>query len=270
MTKGKDVYTHGHHESVLQSHKWRTVENSAQFLVKYLKDDSFLLDAGCGPGNISAGISELLPNGKVIGLDFSSAIIEQAKDEFAPSKYKNLDFQQGDIYQLNFEDNTFDVIYTHQVLQHLQNPVNALKELNRVLKPDGILAVREADNHAFTWYPQLRELDRWRILYREVTQHNGAESNAGRFLKAWVMQAGLQVVDVSCTTWVFSNERDRNWWGGLWSKRVLESDFAKQALAYGLSDIDELEEISHAFLEWAKDPTGIWTIPNMEVIATKS
>ena len=270
MADKNHVYTNGHHESVLQSHKWRTVENSAQFLVKYLKPDSFLLDAGCGPGNISAGVSELLPNGKVIGMDFSTAIIEQAKSEFTPSKYKNLEFQQGDIYHLDLADNTFDIIYTHQVIQHLMNPVDALKELRRVLKPGGIIAVREADNHAFTWYPQLPELDRWRNLYREVTQHNGAESNGGRFLKAWVMQAGLQVSDVSCTTWVFSNDRDRNWWGGLWSKRILESDFAKQALAYDLSNVAELEELSEAFLRWAKDPSGIWTIPNMEVIATKN
>ena len=270
MARENDIYTHGHHESVLQSHKWRTVENSAQFLVEYLKDSSFVLDAGCGPGNISAGISELLPNGKVIGIDFSSIIIDQAKSEFPTSKYGNLEFQQGDIYQLDFADNTFDIVYMHQVLQHLQHPVLALTELRRVLKPGGILAVRDADYQAFTWYPQLPELDRWGILYREVTQRNGAESNGGRFLKAWVMQAGLQVIDVSCTTWVFSNERDRNWWGESWSKRILESDFAKQSLAYGLSNIGELEEISQAFLNWAKDSSGVFTIPNMEVIATKS
>lgn len=60
-----NVYTHGHHESVLASHKWRTVENSAKYLVPFLKDGSMALDAGCGPGNISVGLAELIPHGKL-------------------------------------------------------------------------------------------------------------------------------------------------------------------------------------------------------------
>ena len=270
MSNDKNVYTHGHHESVLRSHKWRTVENSARFLLPHLRDGALLLDAGCGPGNITAQLAGMIPNGKVVGIDSSLEIIDQAKGEYPTQRVENLAFQQGDIYKLKFENDSFDVIYMHQVLQHLSDPVKALAELRRVLKPGGILASREADNGAFTWYPELPKLDRWRELYRDVTQQNSAESNGGRFLKAWVLQAGLEIVEIQCSTWVFSNERDRNWWGELWSKRVSQSDFAKQSVAYGFSNQQELEEISQEFLEWAQDPMGLWTIPNMEVIATKN
>ncbi len=270
MSNDKNVYTHGHHESVLRSHKWRTVENSAKFLLPYLKDGARLLDAGCGPGNITAELAELIPHGKVVGIDSSAEIIEQARRDYPPVRVENLEFQQGDIYKLKFENDSFDVIYMHQVLQHLSNPVAALAELRRVLKPGGMLASREADNGAFTWYPELPKLDRWRELYRDVTQQNSAESNGGRYLKAWVLQAGLKIVEIECATWVFSSEKDRNWWGQLWAKRVSESDFAKQSIAYGFSNQQELEEISQVFLEWAQDPMGLWTIPNMEVIATKN
>ena len=269
MSNQNNVYTHGHHESVLRSHKWRTVENSAQFLVPFLKDGSLLLDAGCGPGNISAGLAELIPNGKVVGIDFSTDIIEQAQQEYATPKYGNLEFKQGDIYNLNFEDDSFDIVYIHQVLQHLQHPVSALIELRRVLKPGGILACRDADYGSFTWYPELPQLARWRALYRDITQRNQAESNGGRFLKTWTIDAGLDPIEIGCSTWVFSNDHDREWWGSMWSKRVIESDFGSQAIAYGFSDEQELEEISNAFLEWANDPTGFWAVPNIEVIATK-
>ena len=270
MKNENSVYTHGHHESVLRSHKWRTVENSASFLLPYLKDGVQLLDAGCGPGNITAGLAALIPNGKAVGIDFSAEIISQAQNEYPSEKFENLEFQQGDIYELQFEDETFDLIYIHQVLQHLSDPVRTLKEIKRVLKPNGIIALRESDYSAFTWFPELPELDRWRELYREVTQHNGAESNGGKFLKSWVMQAGMELAEISCTTWVFSSEGDRAWWGGLWSKRATESDFAKQAIAYGLSTKEELEAIAESFISWSKEPEGLWTIPNMEVIARKS
>jgi len=269
MKNQENVYTHGHHESVLQSHKWRTVENSAKFLVKHLQRNSILLDAGCGPGNITAEISELIPDGKVVGVDYSTEIINQARRDYPDSEYENLEFKPADIYQLDFADDTFDVVYMHQVLQHLRDPVSALVELRRVLKPGGILASREADNGAFTWYPELPALDRWRELYRDVTQRNHAESNGGRFLKAWVLQAGFHLQEIGCDTWVFSDESDRTWWGNLWSRRVKESDFAKQALDYGFSNPRELEDLSAAFLDWSKDPTGLWTIPNMQIIATK-
>lgn len=264
-----DIYTHGHHASVLVSHKWRTVENSSKYLVKYLRDGSLLLDAGCGPGNISAGLAQLIPNGKVIGIDFATEIIEKAQNEFPPSQYRNLDFEQGDIYNLKFADNSFDVIHLHQVLQHLKYPKSALVELRRILKPNGILACRDADYGAFTWYPELPQLERWREIYRAITQRNQAESNGGRFLKAWIIESELQPIEIGCSTWVFENDQEREWWGNMWSKRVIEGNFAEQAVEYKISDKDELKDISNAFIKWTKDPKGFYMVPHTEVIATK-
>lgn len=272
MSAKKDIYTHGHHEAVLISHKWRTVENSAKYLIPHLKDlqdGARVLDAGCGPGNISAELAELIPHGKVTAIDNSTEIVNQAKIEFPKEKYGNLEFEQGDIYKLNFAENTFDVIHIHQVLQHLKNPVAALIELKRVLKPGGILGCREADHAAFAWYPELTQLDRWMEIYREVTSRNRAECNGGRFLKAWNMKAGLQIDEVACTAWVFESAKERRWWGEMWSRRATESDFAKQAIAYDISNEEELRKISDAFLEWANDPAGYFMIPNTEVIAFK-
>ena len=150
-----------------------------------------------------------------------------------------------------------------------KNQLGALKEFRRVLKPGGIIAVRDADYAAFTWYPQSPELTRWLELYHEVTDHNHAQSNGGRYLKAWAMQAGLEVSEIQCTAWVFSTEAERTWWANSWSKRATESDFAKQSIAYGLSTESELQQISEAFIEWSQDPQGMWCIPHIEVTAKK-
>ena len=53
----RDVYTHGHHASVVRTHAWRTVENSAAYLVPYLADGQQVLDIGSGPGTISIDLA---------------------------------------------------------------------------------------------------------------------------------------------------------------------------------------------------------------------
>jgi len=63
------TYTHGHHESVLRSHKWRTVDNSAAYLAPHLTSGTRVLDLGCGPGAITADIGRRVRPGRVLGID---------------------------------------------------------------------------------------------------------------------------------------------------------------------------------------------------------
>ena len=63
-----DTYTHGHHESVLRSHTWRTLENSAAYLIDELQPGRSLLDIGCGPGTITLDFAARLAPGVVTGI----------------------------------------------------------------------------------------------------------------------------------------------------------------------------------------------------------
>ena len=65
----------------------------------------------------------------------------------------NLRLLVGDVYQLGFADAAFDVVHAHQLVQHLADPVAALREMRRVCKPGGLVAVRDADYSAMTWHP---------------------------------------------------------------------------------------------------------------------
>src|SRR6516164_2973538 len=105
MSRMPDVYTHGHHESVLRSHRWRTAENAAAYLLPDLEPQMRILDVGCGPGTITAGLADRVPQGHVIGIDTAPGILEQAS-ELARDR-GNLEFTTGDVYALAYPDAAF-------------------------------------------------------------------------------------------------------------------------------------------------------------------
>src|SRR3990170_4809786 len=124
-----DVYTHGHHESVVRAHASRTAENSAAFVIPHLTPGTSVLDVGCGPGSITCDFAVLVAPGTVTGLDRSADVITHARELAADRGVENVEFVAGNIYDLDFEDDTFDLVHAHQVLQHLTDPVEALREM---------------------------------------------------------------------------------------------------------------------------------------------
>lgn len=264
-----DVYTHGHHESVLRSHSRRTAENSAGYLLDMLRPGQTLLDVGCGPGTITLDLADRVAPGRVIGIDREASVILHAEELRQGRGTANATFLTGDVYCMEFADASFDVAHAHQLLQHLTDPIAALKELHRVLRPEGIVAVRDGDYGAFAWAPDDPLLDRWREVYRQITKHNGAESNAGRYLPGWVRAAGFCDVRVTSSNWTFADPDSRDWWGAMWADRVRLSSYSDQAIQYGLADTRELDEIADAWRRWAAEPDGIFVAVSVEVVASK-
>jgi ubiquinone/menaquinone biosynthesis C-methylase UbiE len=262
-------YSHGHHESVLRSHQWRTAENSAGFLLNHLASGQDLLDVGCGPGTITTDLALRVAPGRTVGIDLSPDVIATARQIQETSESGNVVFDVGNVYDLNYANASFDVVYAHQVLQHLVDPVAALGEMKRVLRVGGLLAVRDSDYGAFVWAPDDRCLNRWMEIYQQLTTENKAHANAGRYLPSWIREAGFEGLEVSSSTWTFYQPDERAWWGHMWADRVRMSEFANQSLEYGLTTRNELDEIADAFLRWADDDDGLFIIVHADVIARR-
>ena len=264
MNGRDDTYTHGHHDSVLRSHRWRTAENSAGYLLPSLRPGMALLDVGCGPGTITVDLARLVAPGRVVGLDREEGVLGEARAAAAGAA--NVEFVAGDVYALDFPDASFDVVHAHQVLQHLTDPVAALAEMRRVCKPGGLVAARDVDYAAMTWYPADPALDRWLALYHAVARANEAEPDAARRLLAWAHAAGFADVTATAAAWCWATPDEREWWGTLWQERATRTAFAEQALAYGLATREELGEIAAGFRRWAASGDAWWAVLNGEIL----
>jgi SAM-dependent methyltransferase len=263
------VYTHGHHESVLRAHRRRTAENSAGYLLPHVRPGISLLDVGCGPGTITADLAARIAPGQVTAVEMTDEALELARGEAQARGQSNIVFAVSDVHALDFPDDTFDVVHAHQVLQHVGDPVQALREMRRVCKPGGVVGVRDSDYAGFIWFPQLPALDRWMTLYVTAARANGGEPDAGRRLLSWAQKAGFADIVPTGSLWTFATPEDRDWWGGMWADRIVESALTRQLIGSGLATDAELDEISAAWREWAAAPDGWFSIPAGELICRK-
>jgi ubiquinone/menaquinone biosynthesis C-methylase UbiE len=258
------TYTHGHHESVLRSHRWRTAANSAAYLLPHLRTGMALLDVGSGPGTITADLAELVAH--VTAVEATEDALALTRAEIEGRGRTNVSYVVSDIHALDLPDDTFDVVHAHQVLQHVDDPVTALAEMRRVTKPGGIVAVRDADYAAFTWFPTVPELDEWLALYRRVARRNGGEPDAGRRLLSWAYAAGFTDVTPTADTWLYATPGDRAFWGGMWADRIIEGAFAAQSVSSGEATTGDLARMSVAWREWTDAADGWFAILNGEIL----
>ncbi|MET9480306.1 methyltransferase domain-containing protein [Streptomyces sp. NPDC006638] len=266
MPKETAVYTHGHHESVLRSHRWRTAANSAAYLLPELRPGQDLLDVGCGPGTITADLAARVAPGTVTAVDASQDVLDPAQESARARGVDNVRFAVADVHSLDYPDDSFDVVHAHQVLQHVGDPVAALREMRRVCRPGGVVAARDADYGAFTWFPEVPVLDEWQDVYRTVARANGGEPDAGRRLVSWARAAGFTDVTATATTWCFATPEDRTWWSGLWADRTVASAYADRAVDGGHTTRERLTEFGDAWRRWGAEEDGWFMVPHGEIL----
>lgn len=265
MTESPSVYATDHAASVLQTHKWRTVANSAAYILPYLKPRMTVLDVGCGPGSISIDIARLIPDGHVTGIDIADPLAE-ARESATALGITNVDFQVGDIHELDFPDNSFDIVHVHQVLQHIGNPIHALREMRRVAKPGGIVAARESAS--MTCYPESEGIAAWLELTRRVGRAKGGNPHPGSYIHTWAYEAGFERSQVQCSTgsWCFSSDEERAYWGGSMADRALSSGFSKVAVGGGHATVEDLEGIATGWREFVDNEDAWFGLLHGEII----
>lgn len=290
-------YTFGHAKSATSSHASRTADVDAAFLLPHLQPDFRILDVGCGPGTITAGLCKYVPSGQVTGIDISPNVLAEADrnaSNLPEGRPKNLEFRCVDVVrgfdeltskeqrELNGESSelsgippewkhSFDVVYESQTLVHLPDPTNVIKTLRQLLKPgSGILATRDYDVGTMIFWPDPSgKLARWSEYNALLVSKGGGCIFGGREVPCWVAGAGFESsqLQVSASGVVYRGEQ-RKWWGDLHAQRYSEGQFMREGLTKkcGVSE-QECDEVKKALEHFADDPNGTYFMTAVEALA---
>ena len=266
--KTENTYTVGHNEGPLAYLRFRTAERSCAFFRHHVRPTSRILDCGCGPGSITVGLAQWAPDGQTVGVDLSAEQLDGARARARDLGVNNVTFRQGDIFDLPFEDDSFDVVFSQTVLFHIPDPVKALAEIKRVLRPRGLVALRDAINASTMVWPDdplVRELGR---IIRLGAQRSGGNPDVGRELGTLLHSAGFD--DVFFTLGVEQPERPEER-AGYFSAvaSFFEGDLATLAVSEGWSTQERLAEGVARCRDLANVPGSIRATPFGQAIGRK-
>jgi SAM-dependent methyltransferase len=161
---------------------------------------SNVLEAGCGVGAQTVILARNSPEASIISVDISNESIEKARQLADNEGLKNVIFQVADIFELPFEDETFDHVFFCFVLEHLKNPLDALQSVKRVLKKNGTITVIEGDHGSSFFYPRSEEGMQTIKCLIDIQELLGGNSLIGRELYPLLNRAGFKDVGISPRT----------------------------------------------------------------------
>jgi ubiquinone/menaquinone biosynthesis C-methylase UbiE len=191
------TYTYGHSPGVVAVHAARSAQREAGFFLRYLATGMRVLDAGCGPGSITVGLAEHVAPGEVVGIDRSPDVTEQAQRLASERGVTNARFQTASVTSLPFDAASFDAVFAHTLLEHVRDPLAALREFSRVLKTGGTVGLRDVDWEARSLGPADSDVDEAAELYARLWRHNGGDPRCGPKLRGLLLEAGFEVVSTA-------------------------------------------------------------------------
>lgn len=228
-----------------------------------------LLDCGCGPGTITVNLAEVVAPGEVVGIDLEDKQFEIGRAYARERSVSNVRFETGDIYKLPFQSKTFNAVFAHAVLYHLEKPRKALTELYRLLKPGGVLGIRDLDSGGIIFTPSNQIIDKaWGLLDR-ILEYNGGHPLFGRSQRAMLRETGFVNIQASASYDSYGTAKTTRIVGKYLADLLLEPHTFNIVTEQGWASQPELEEISAAYKAWGEHPDAFFARARCEAVGWK-
>jgi SAM-dependent methyltransferase len=216
-------------------------------------------DLGCGVGMVTALLAELVgPEGHVVGIDSSGAQLAQARERFQTDR-PNISFVEASATDTDLPSESFDLVYCRFLLIHLPEPERALREMGRLLKPNGILVCEDGDLTSSGSEPP-SVLSAFADLWGRLGPTKGVDYTLGRRLFRMVLAAGFPVPEVTFNQPVVARGE---------TKRLLDLSVAEAGPAFidaGLITAEELDRTLAEMRRLAADGTVLAVMPRMSQV----
>lgn len=222
------------------NHARRTAESHAAFLLPYLSPGMTLLDLGCGPGSITVGLAAAIAPGETVGIDLDIEPID------------GVTVVTGDVMSLPFPDCSFDGIYASALLQHLADPLGALREARRVARPGAVIGVVDADWDGELLYPTNDVIRRSADIARSLRE--GTSPFVGKQLRHLLTAAGFGRVEGYARVIHHGTADEVSGFGSFTASLFRYPAVIERAVAEGWATAEELEEMSLAWIAWGEQP----------------
>ncbi|MYA50132.1 MAG: class I SAM-dependent methyltransferase [Chloroflexi bacterium] len=228
-----------------------------------------LLDCGCGPGSITLGLAEVLAPGEVVGIDRDASRIEIAEQSTSERGVANVRFQTADVHELPFADASFDAVFAHAVLQHVREPLRALAEMRRVLKPGGVVGLRDDDRGSVVIAPQVPEVLRLIELLTMVEELNGGDPRVGKRYRELLRTSGFEEVAISASCEYDADIAATRRRASL-AVRAAREFVGPAAVEQRWSTPEEMERLASECASWGEHPDAFSAVIWCEAVGRKA
>jgi SAM-dependent methyltransferase len=216
-------------------------------------------DLGCGVGMVTGLLGELVgPAGQVVGIDFSGAQLAQAREQWICGS-ANITFVEASATSTGLPSESFDLVCCRFLLMHLSDPEQALHEMFRLLKPNGILVCEDGDLTASGSEPP-SALSASADLWGRLGPKRGLDYTLGRRLLPMVLHAGFPAPEITFHQPVVSRGEH---------KRLLELSVAEAGPAFIAAGLITAQDLDRTILEMRKlaaDESVVAVMPRMSQV----
>ena len=268
MTKNRETYTMGYGPAAVALMGSRNAQTHAAFFLPHLKSGMKLLDCGCGPGTVTLGFAEIVAPASAVGTDIEPSQMALATETAAKRQLANARFEVADIYELPFEDSSFDAVFMSALIGNLREPARGLREAYRVLKPGGVIGVKEFDHGGDIVYPLEPAMANYDKLYRRLRAENGHNGESGRMIGALLLEAGFSDLDMSATYETLSNPKVLQSVAQVFIGLLAES-WSDAFTSRGWATAADIQEMRDAWLRFAEFPGALFVAAWCEAVARK-